>query len=385
MIPITRCVFDDDDRKSILLPLESGWVVQGPRVAEFEQTMEHFTGAAHAVAVTSCTAGLHLAISVLGVGPGDEVLVPSFTYVATANAVEYVGARPVLCDVDLDSFNIDPKDAEARLTSSTRAIIPVHLFGLSAAMEPLLAMARAHSIVVIEDAACGLGTRYRGSHVGTLGEIGVFSFHPRKTVTTGEGGMITTNDATLASTLRSLRDHGASRSDRQRHEDSGALLPEFDHVGFNYRMTDIQGALGVSQMRKADWIIEGRRRRAGIYDATLAEVPWLVTPSVPSDSNHTYQSYVCRIRLEAFGGDLSKANAFRTRLMGELERAGIACRQGTHAVHLLGYYRRRYGYRPEDCGRAWEADRLSLTIPLYAQMTDEEQERVVSALSRFGP
>lgn len=220
-IPITKPFLGEDEQKAILESLESGWIVQGPKVDEFERLFGEFTGAKYAIATTSCTTALHLSLVALQIGSGDEVILPSFTFVATANAIEYTGAKPVFCDIDLETFNIDVGEIQKKITKKTKAIIPVHLFGLSADMNPIMEIANQHGLRVIEDAACGLGSYYHGTHVGNFGEVGCFSFHPRKAITTGEGGMILTGDPDLMVTFKSLRDHGASKSDLNRHIDRG--------------------------------------------------------------------------------------------------------------------------------------------------------------------
>ncbi len=282
-VPITRPWFDDQEASAVAAVLESGWVSQGPRVEEFEATFAAYVGARYAVATSSCTTALHLALIAGGVRPGDEVLVPTFTFVATANAVEYCGARPVFVDVDLETFNIDPALIEAKITARTRAIIPVHLFGLPADMDPILEIAERHALVVIEDAACGVGSRYHDRHVGTVGLAGCFSFHPRKIITTGEGGMLVTDDAALAARVRSLRSHGAEVSDLERHAGNGTRLPAFSEVGFNYRMTDVQAAIGLAQMAKLEGVLDSRSELARRYDAALQGVPGLRIPRVPPE------------------------------------------------------------------------------------------------------
>jgi len=381
-IPITRPFFDAAEREAVIAPLDTGWLVQGPKVAEFERLFADYTGAAHAIATTSCTTALHLALVALGVGPGDEVIVPSLTWVATANVVETAGARPVFVDVCLDTFNIDPDAVARALTPRTRAIVPVSLFGLSAPMDAILGLAADRRIRVLEDDACAIGAYYHGRHAGTRADAGCFSFHPRKAITTGEGGMIVTGDAALAARMRSLRDHGASMSDLARHQSSRSfVLPEFDVVGFNYRMTDLQGAVGVAQMSKLTWIMQERARVARRYDELLADVEWLRKPVTPADSVHGYQSYVCLfapcVPTIANVDDLHEQ---RNRLMAAMEQAGIATRPGTHAVHMLGYYRRKYELAAAALPNSLFADRLSLALPLYSQMTDDEQQYVVSTL-----
>jgi dTDP-4-amino-4,6-dideoxygalactose transaminase len=383
MIPITKAIFDESDLDIILEPLRSGWVVQGKFVQEFENRFAEMTRAPHAIATSSCTSGLHIAMAALGIKPGDEVLVPAFTWVATANCVEYMGARPVFIDVDLRTFNIDVTEIERRITPRTRAIIPVHLFGLSADMDPIMDIARRHNLFVVEDAACSFDSWYKGQHTGNFGEFGCFSFHPRKAITTGEGGMLITASEALESLARTLRDHGASRSDLDRHEHRYSfLLAEYRHLGFNFRMTDIQGALGVSQMKKAPSIMKSRRQAAGRYDELLGGIEWLDLPYRHPDYVHGQQSYVCLFRPEP--PELSSCQRLfdcRNSMMASLETKGIITRQGTHAPPHLHYYADKYGITPKDFPNAYMAERLSLTLPLFAGMTVDESEMVVTELA----
>lgn len=385
-IPITKPFFDVEEEQAILEPLRTGWVVQGPKVAEFERLFAEYTGAKHAIATTSCTTALHLSLLAADIGPGDEVIVPAFTWIATANVVEYVGARPVFCDIDLATYNIDVNQIESKITSKTRAILPVHLFGLCADMEPIMGVAERYRLEVIEDAACALGARYRGQHAGRFGLAGCFSFHPRKAITTGEGGMIVTDRDEVARYCQTLRDHGASVSDLVRHEGKqGFLLTEFNLLGYNYRMTDLQGALGVAQMSKLPQILEKRMERARCYDRLLEEANTLLLPYCPDGCIHGYQTYVCLFQPEAPTLDtLDELHEQRNAFMETLEESGVTTRQGTHAVHALGYYREKYGLEETDFPQAWIADRLSLSLPLYAQMTDEEQDYVVESLVENG-
>jgi dTDP-4-amino-4,6-dideoxygalactose transaminase len=381
-IPITKAIFDENDFALIQEPLKSGWVVQGKYVKEFEDRFAAFVRARNAAAVSSCTAALHIGVAALGLKPGDEVLVPAFTWISTANVVEHLGAKPVFVDVDLRTFNIDAEAAAAAVTKRTVGIIPVHLFGLSADMDPLLALAKRRGLWVIEDAACGFDTWYKGRHVGTFGNLGAFSFHPRKAITTGEGGMITTQDDALAELCRTLRDHGASRSDLARHEQQYSfLLAEYRHLGFNLRMTDIQGALGVSQMQKAEWIQRGRNQCAAWYDEFLANLPWLQLPFRHPDYVHGQQSYVCLFTPRAPSlATVAPVFDRRNRMMHAMEQQGIMTRQGTHAPPHLHYFREKYGYRPEDFPNAYLAEHLSITLPVYAGMTRAEAESVVKGL-----
>lgn len=381
-IPITKTFFGPEELRAVQLPLESGWVVQGPHVQQFEHDFAGFTGAPFAVATSSCTTALHIAVAALGLKAGDEVIVPAFTWVSTANVVEYMGARPVFCDIDLSSFNLDVSRLESLITPRTVGIIPVHLFGLCAEMGPIMECAQRHTLWVVEDAACGFGARYQGRHAGTFGDAGCFSFHPRKAITTGEGGMITTSSQGLDSLSRSLRDHGASRSDLARHHGKGSfLLAEYNLLGYNYRMTDIQGALGCAQLNRGSWILSERARRARIYDEQLADLDWLDTPKVPEGYEHGYQAYACLFRPETpTMENVGRLHERRNTLMRRLEEQGIATRQGTHAPVTLGYYTEKYRLSAEQFPNAHMAEQLSLALPLYPQMTDDEQGRVIAAL-----
>lgn len=384
IIPIAKPAFGQEELLAVQKPLETGWVVQGPFVGEFEQKFSAFTGSRFSVATSSCTTALHLSVAALGLKSGDEVIVPAFTWIATANAVEYMGARPVFCDIDLRTFNLAVDQIKALITPRTVGMIPVHLFGLCADMEPILEIAQKHRLWVVEDAACAFGASYHGRPAGTLGEAACFSFHPRKSITTGEGGMITTQSENIDRLARSLRDHGASHSvSRFDAAKPASLLAEYDHLGYNYRMTDIQGALGCAQIAKAEWILAERARRARSYDRTLGDVPWLKTPEVPGGYVHAYQSYVCLFCSEDPTSDnVERLSRRRNELMQQLEAKGIATRQGTHAPVILGYYSRKYRLRPEQFPNAYLADRLSLALPLYPQMTEAEQDLVCQSLRK---
>ena len=357
----------DEEWQALRVPLQSGWLTQGPQVAAFERAFAVRHGVSHALATTSCTTALHLILAALGIGPGDEVIVPSFTWIATANTVVYCGATPVFADVDPLSGNIAPASVRARLTPRTRAVIVVHLFGLCADVDAVTAAAP--GIPLIEDAACAAGASYRGRQVGTLGLAAAFSFHPRKSITTGEGGMVTTGDARLAAIIASLRNHGAEAPEEPRPH----LLPEFNLLGYNYRMTDLQGAVGLVQLRKLDRFIDERAQWARWYREQLGEVAWLRQPLAPADGRHGWQSYVCRV-------DETCAPAPRDELMDRLQQQGVATRPGTHAVHLLGYYRQRYGLLPGHCPVAADLSRTTMAIPLHNRMTPEDYAHVVAAI-----
>ena len=357
-------------------PLMSGWLTQGPKVAEFERAFAEKHAVPHALAVTSCTTGLHLILAGMDIGPGDEVIVPAFTWVATANVVVYCGATPIFVDVRRDTFNLDTEDLARRITPRTRAIVAVHLFGLPADMEAIAHVAP--GIPIIEDAACAAGAAYRGRPAGGLGYAAAFSFHPRKSITTGEGGMVTTRSAELAERMNMLRNHGASISEEQRHKGPRPyLLPEFNLLGFNYRMTDLQGAVGMVQLRKLDRFIAERNAAATEYTGALEGIPWLRTPVVPDDVDHAWQAYVCYV-------DPDSAPVPRNEIMEILQVKGISTRPGTHAVHLLGYYRERFGLKPNDYPGARDCDACTMAIPLHNRMTVDDYEYVVRVLKEVG-
>lgn len=389
-IPITKAIFDEAEREAIVKPLDTGWVVQGPNVAEFERQFKAFTHSQHAKAVSSCTTGLELALDAFGIGCGDKVIVPSLTYIASANVIEHLGATPVFCDVDLRTYNIDVDHLEKLLAKEryVKAIMPVNLFGLCADMPRIMELAQQYNVKVVEDSACGFDAWINGQHSGTFADVGVFSFHPRKAITTGEGGMVITDNEALFTTMSQLCDHGAAKSDFARHnEKGGSRLPDFAHAGYNFRMTDFQGALGVCQMAKAEMIMQGRRRIAEKYDEALAEVSFLLTPVTPNGYVHGYQSYVCLFTAGESLTNLTiekidRINAKRNEFMDQLEEAGVATRQGTHAVHTLKFYREKYHIKPEDYLNAYAIDRLSITLPVYATMTDQEFDYVIAQMQQ---
>jgi perosamine synthetase len=384
-VPIARTSLTEDEITSVLAPLRSGWLVQGPQVRAFEDAWSAFVGAKHSVAVTSCTTALHLSLAALGFGPGDEAIVPAFTWISTANVVEHLGGKVVFCDIDLDTFNINVEQAARLVTPRTKAILPVHLFGLAANMGPLLALAKQHGLWVVEDAACGFGSMLGTQHVGTFGDAGCFSFHPRKAITTGEGGMITTQSDQLAEKLRRLRDHGAAMSDLQRHHGPRPyLLADHPEVGYNQRMTDVQAALGVAQMKRANAILDERRSQAARYDAAFSGLPWLRTPAKPVGMTHGYQSYPCLFQPEPVtAANVPRINAARNEWMDALLKAGISTRPATHAVHMLALYRDKYALSREDFPNAWAANDCSISLPLFHGMSVAEQDHVIAqVLSR---
>lgn len=363
----------EEEWNAVKDPLFSGWLTQGPKVAEFEKNFATIHNAERALATTSCTTGLHLVLAALGVGPGDEVIVPAFTWVSTANVVVYCGATPILADVNTNTFNIEPEDIAHRITDRTKAIIAVHLFGLCADMDRIREVVPSH-IPILEDCACAAGATYKGRSAGTLGIAGVFSFHPRKSITTGEGGMVTTNDVVLADKCDQLRNHGASISEEIRHHGPRPyLLPDFNLMGYNYRMTDLQGAVGVVQLAKLEGFIKERQMWANYYLSELSSISWLRLPQEPANGQHAWQSFVTYV-------DPDTAPMARNDLMELLQKRGISTRPGTHAVHMLGYYATTYGFQQDDYPGAKASNDNSMSIPLHNKMVKEDFEYVVDVL-----
>lgn len=367
----------DEEWEAVREPLASGWLTQGPKVAQFEEGFARRHGVDRALAVTSCTTGLQLALEALGVGSGDEVIVPSFTWVASANVVLHSGATPVLVDVDRETFNLDPKAVEEALTPRTRALMAVHMFGLCADVAGLREVIP-EDVSVIEDAACAAGASLRGVSAGALGDVAAFSFHPRKVITTGEGGMLTSNNTELAERADVLRNHGASVSEEVRHQGPQPyLLPDFPVPGFNFRMTDLQAAVGCVQLEKLDGLIAQREAHALFYREALRDIEWLRLPAIPGDGQHGWQAFVCYV-------DPGSAPAPRNQMMERLQERGIATRPGTHAVHTLSYYRDRFSLDADALPAARDCALNSLAIPFHNQMDEDDLSYVVDALRGLG-
>jgi perosamine synthetase len=369
-VPITKPALTEEEARAPFDSIKSGWVTQGPKVAEFEKAVAAYVGAKHGIATTSCTTGLHLALATIGVGPGDEVIVPSFTFIASANAVLYTGATVVFCEIDPRTYNADPLDVERRITKKTKAIMPVDQIGLACDIGAINDIARRHSIDVVEDAAPTIGATYKGRRVGSNAHQTVFSFHPRKVITTGEGGMITTDDDALAAKARKLRAHGMSVSDLDRHHADRPILEEYHELGFNYRMTDIQASIGLVQIRRLDELLRIRIAKAERYNRELPSIRGVEIPYTPPYATHTYQSYCVRLT--------DDAALDREELMARLHQRGIATRRGVMASHLEKVYRDRVG--AVSLPITEEAARTTMLIPLFATMTDEEQTYVIDAL-----
>jgi len=374
-IPIGMPSMDTEEWEACKGPIESGWITQGPKVKEFEKNFAQRHKVKHAFAVSNCTTALHLALIACGVTDGDEVLVPAFTWVSTANAVKYCNATPVFVDININTFNIDIDKIAEKITPRTKAIIPVHLFGLCADVNDI--KTRFPCLKIVEDAACAAGSGLHGVPAGGLGDVGCFSFHPRKSVTTGEGGMLTTNDDEIAAHLDKLRNHGASISEEQRHHGPKPyILSAFEIVGYNYRMTDIQGAIGVVQLSKLDRFIDERQYWADYYSAQLKDIEWLKTPVVPTGYKHGWQSYVTYV-------DENKAPMKRNDIMEYLQQNGISTRPGTHAVHMLDVYAKMYDIKHEDFPNALKADQYSMSLPMYNKMVKDDFDYIIFHLKKI--
>ena len=325
MIPITKPYFGVEEAEAAKTAVESGWVSQGPKVAEFERIMAGYCGTAEAVAVCNCTTALHLARWCWKIGPGDEVICPSMSFIATANSIRYTGATPVFADVDPRTYNLDPDACEAAITPRTKAIMVVHQIGLPVDIDRFLAIGARRGLKILEDAACAIGSRYKGRPVGGHSEMACFSLHPRKLISTGEGGLITTNNAEYARRLRLLRQHGMSVPDTVRHGSAKVITEEYVCLGYNYRLTDIQASIGIEQMKRLQWILARRRELADRYTEALAAHPWLQPPYVPDYAGPNFQSYAVRLTDDA---PLS-----RDALMQRLLDQGIATRRGIMLSH----------------------------------------------------
>ena len=367
-LPLARPEMGEAELQAVRQVIESGWVTQGPMVAEFERSVAKATGAMEGVAVSSCTTALHLALIVSGIKTGDEVIVPSMSFIATANAVVHAGATPVFAEVNPVTFNLDPLDVEQRVTQRTRAILLVHQLGLPADIDVFSKLAQDHNLVLIEDAACAIGSTYQGTPIGGHGNLTCFSFHPRKLLTTGDGGMIMLPRPEHGPLLRRLRQHGMSVSDVHRHSSETLAQEQYLEIGYNYRLTDIQAAVGIAQLKRLPKMIEARRLRASWYDEMLGDIPWIGTPPAPPDRTWNVQTYTVRLD----GHD----SARRDRVMQAMLSDGIATRAGVMTAHRQPAYLSLGASLPA----SETASDGSMAIPLFNDLTETEAERVVEAL-----
>ncbi len=376
MIRLTIPSIEEDDLQAVREVLATGYLVQGVHVKAFEEKIAAYTGTKYAIAVSNCTAALHLALLALNIGPGDLVIVTSYSWIATANVIELCGAQPIFVDIDPGTFNMNAdilQEALKKLMSVSaigkrvKAILPVHTFGLMADITAILKIAHTYNLPVIEDAACALGADINGTKAGAWGLMGCFSFHPRKAITMGEGGIITTNDLSIDQRLRSIRNHGMDI-------DTDNPISDFIEPGYNYRITEFQAAMGNTQMSKLERIISARRAAAQRYNSLLENTP-ITSPFTPENQGHVYQSYVAL--LPEYLADA------RAKLIGQLKENGIETTIGTRHMPLSKYYAVRYGYRAGDFPVTDKVYNCSLTFPLYETITLEEQAKVVECILAF--
>ena len=370
LIPIMKPWLGTEEADAASEAIRSGWVAQGPRVAEFEKSLAHMVGADQGVAVSSCTTGLHLVLHALGVGPGDEVITPSLSFIASANAPRYVGATSVFADVDPITLNMTAATIEAVVTDRTRAVILVHQLGMPADIDPIRNLCDLQGVTLIEDAACAIGSTYRGSPIGNTSPYVVFSFHPRKVITTGEGGMIMTEPDVDATRLRALRQHAMSTSAFDRHGSDAADFETYPEVGFNFRMTDIQAAIGLAQLDKLSAIVARRRELADAYSERLREVPGITIPTDPPYGETNYQSYCLTV-----GGDYPFS---RDNLMRHLYERGVSSRRGVMAAHLEGaFVDQQHSALPV----TEQLTNNTILLPMYHDMTEGELDQVSEAIA----
>ena len=361
---------------AVIDTLRSGWLTTGPKVKRFEAAFAAAVGVPHAIAVNSRTAGIHLGLEAFGVGRDDEVIVPTFTFAATAEVVVYLSARPVLVDCQRDTYNVDPEAVESAVTSRTRGLIPVHFGGQACDMDEILEIARCHRLAVIEDAAHALPASYRGRPIGGIGEITCFSFYATKTLTTGEGGMVTTRDAAAADRMRSMGLHGISRDAWKRYMADGSWYYEILQPGFKYNLTDLAAGIGIEQLRRQDEFRQARAHIAERYTAAFASLEEVRLPTVLPDREHAWHLYVIEI-------DPTRLRINRNGFIIALREQGIGTSVHFIPLHLHPYYRDRFGFKPTDFPNALAAFERVLSLPIYPAMTDQDVDDVISAVGRL--
>lgn len=372
LLPYGRQSIDDDDIAAVVEVLRSDWLTTGPNIGDFEQDLAAFTGAAHAVAISNGTSALHAAMYALGIGPGDEVIVPAMTFAASANCVLYQGGTPVFVDVDPNTLLIDPAQVAAKLSPRTRAVVAVDYAGQPCDYDALRAITAPRNLPIVADACHAIGGHYHGRPVGTIADLSTFSFHPVKHITTGEGGAITTNNAEWAQKMRYFRNHGITTDHRQRAE-KGSWFYEMVDLGYNYRMTDFQAVLGRSQLRKLAAWVERRQAIAARYDLAFAESPLVHPLAVAPNVGHAYHLYVIRLATERLTAD-------RSTIFAALREAGLGVNVHYIPVHLHPYYRERFGYGPGLCPNAEAAYEQILSLPIFPAMNDADVERVITTV-----
>jgi len=375
-IPFHAPDIGDDEISSVVETLRSGWLTTGPKVKKFEEDFSKYLGCSHAVAANSCTAALHLALDAIGAKEGDEIIIPTLTFAATAEVVLYFKATPILVDCERDTLNLDPCHLEAAITSKTKAIVPVHFGGQPCDMSRILEIARSYRLNVIEDAAHALPASYQGKKVGTLSDITCFSFYATKTITTGEGGMATTENSEWAKRMRMMSLHGISHDAWKRYTKEGSWYYEILNPGFKYNLTDIAAAIGIEQLKKCDGYCESRKRIALIYDSCFADLPEIQTPVCRSNVEHAWHLYVIQLNLE-------RLRLTRNEFVEALRDEGIGTSVHFIPLHLHPYYRDKFGYKPSDFPNASSAFERIVSLPIYPTMTETNIEVVISAVKKI--
>lgn len=383
-IPIAKPFLGVEEQLNVIDALQSGWISQGPKCAEFEKALADYVGVRYGRCVNSGTSALHLSLLACGIQPGDEVIVPAFTCVATLNPIEYVGAKPVLVDIELPSYGMDIKQLEKVITPQTKAVIVVHLFGLAARVNEVINILESYqlNINVIEDAALGLGAKIGKQYVGSFGDISCLSFHPRKMITTGEGGMVLTNSEKIATRVSELRNYGASKPAWERHTGNLYDIPNYERVGYNYKLTDIQAGIGLEQVKKLEKIIQLRRCIAKRYNENLADLTWLDLPNETEGLTHVYQSYICLLQTKD-RHDIESLNGLRRRFWQHLAEWGIASVQGAQSMATIAFYRQRYDWEPIDFPSSLIADQGSVALPIYPGLTQDDQDYIIKSVRAF--
>jgi dTDP-4-amino-4,6-dideoxygalactose transaminase len=355
--------------------LRSGWITTGPKTKEFERRFAEYIGARHAIAVNSCTGGLHVALAAAGIGPGDEVIVPTITFCATANVVVHLGATPIIVDLEPDTLNIDTQRLEAAITPRTRAVIPVHLYGHPCDMDRISEIAKTHRLLVIEDAAHAVAAEWRGQRIGSFSPATAFSFYATKNLTTAEGGMITTDDDEYAGKMRIWALHGISHDAWKRYSAEGSWYYEVTVPGFKYNLTDLQSALGLHQLARLEVMTQRRTELAARYRAGLCDLPEIELPTVRSGIRHAWHLYVIRLRLERLGIN-------RAEFIERLKSEGIGTSVHFIPLHRQPYYRDRFGFQPADFPVADAAYERLVSLPLYTRMTERDVDDVIETVHR---
>ena len=364
---------EEDEIQAVVETLRSGWLTTGARVRQFETDFARYVGSQHAIAVNSCTAALHLALDAVGVREGDEVLVPTMTFAASAEVVLYFKARPVLVDCQADTMNIDPEQIEKAITTKTRVIMPVHIGGQPCDMERILEIARVHNLKVVEDAAHALPARYQGRFVGTIGDITCFSFYATKTITTGEGGMATTENPEWAERMRIMSLHGISHDAWKRYTAEGSWYYDILHPGYKYNLTDVAAALGVQQLKKCDRFWEHRRRCAAWYNEGFKDLPEVSVPYLAPQVQHAWHLYVIQLNLE-------QLHINRSQFIELLRRENIGTSVHFIPLHLHPYYRDTFGYHAEDFPTASTIFERLISLPIYPTLTEPDVQRVIDTV-----